>query len=879
MARAPWCGDQIYAAAESFRENCLRGDRSLFTPAVEIWTADNVTAVERRVGSPDLSKRSFIDKLQDQLSGLEPAMIQLGAELIYMLLLAEADTGGVKSREHISKILSMLPAPVEMPPEIDSALDAGGVASFGAAKAHRDAYMRFIAHLAVAVKEQVGEERDRVLDDPWRFRDLVEGLRSSADAMEANALLHLLFPDSFEYMVSEGHRARLIAAFSAAPGVAEADNTDLKIQRIRELASEGSKSDINLYEEPFYGVWAKPAPPPWEEAARWAKRLFERDDFDETERTYKLEVAERIAAARHALLDEEDRQTALREGKDLETALLDWKDWHAALRDAFTDRHNNLTSWRAHNKFLDWCQANPAVAANVLRTLWAQDEPSIREFLARLPNDAVAGTGTRVSFGSFLLMGVEATSYPFYKPSPHQAFLKLVGLPPDKQLEPDPETLHRPEEVAGQLGLDGRRVREFLRQAYPQEDEARGDAWYLTADQVEAVMDHFHGDVDLRSGEAVYADWVKLLDELRLRTLAAGTRLRDLLDAQGVAWWLAYAPPPEDWSAEERAAFEAFRQGAPSARTPASEIGGTSLPAGPVSLPPATPELAKQLHVPQAWLQRLLNLLQQQRQLILYGPPGTGKTFIAQHIARHIAGAGGAFRLVQFHPSYTYEDFFEGYRPTQNEGGALSFELVRGTLREIASDAQSHPDRPYLLVVDEINRGNIAKIFGELYFLLEYRDEAIQLQYSRGELFKLPQNLYFLGTMNTADRSIALVDGALRRRFYFVGLIPTQPPIDGVLSEWLSENDLDPTPADLLRALNREIDDPEFAIGPSYLMTSDGAMPDLEVAWEHAIMPLLEEHYYGTGRNLGNDFGLSSLRKKLAAEADAAVAVTDGDQA
>src|SRR5205823_5714995 len=129
------------------------------------------------------------------------------------------------------------------------------------------------------------------------------------------------------------------------------------------------------------------------------------------------------------------------------------------------------------------------------------------------------------------------------------------------------------------------------------------------------------------------------LEQLRLRMLAAGTRLRDLLDAQGVGWWLAYAPPPEDWSDEERAAFEAFRQG--SAGTPGTDIGGTSLPAGPVSLPPATPELAKQLHVPQAWLQRLLKLLHQQRQLILYGPPGTGKTFIAQHVARHVAGAEG----------------------------------------------------------------------------------------------------------------------------------------------------------------------------------------------------------------------------------------------
>lgn len=104
----------------------------------------------------------------------------------------------------------------------------------------------------------------------------------------------------------------------------------------------------------------------------------------------------------------------------------------------------------------------------------------------------------------------------------------------------------------------------------------------------------------------------------------------------------------------------------------------------------------------------------------------------------------------------------------------MSFDLVPGALREIATDADKKPTVPHLLIIDEINRGNIAKIFGELYFLLEYREESIRLQYSRDEDFRLPKNLFVIGTMNTADRSIALVDSALRRRFYFMGLIPTR---------------------------------------------------------------------------------------------------------
>jgi 5-methylcytosine-specific restriction enzyme B len=863
VAKAPWCGEQVYAAAQSFRENCLGEDGSLFTPEVKVWTLENVSAVERRVGKPDLSKRSFIDKLQDQLSGLGPQVVQLGAELVYMLLLAEHDTGGAKRREHITTILAALPTPVAMPSQIDAALDAGGVAAFGAAKAHRDAYMRFLARLCLTVKELSAEERARVIDDPWRFRELVEQLRSSADAMEANALLHLFFPETFEYMVSEGHRAKLIETFAAAPGVAEAENTDRKIAVIRQLASEGSGSDLDLYEDPFHQVWAKPTPSRWEEAVHWAIRLFQWPRFDEEERTYKLEVAAKIAEARNAVLADDE-------------------NWLGALRSAFTHRRNNLTSWQAHDKFLRWCTDNPQAARDALLTIWRADGTagvSIRPFLEALPNDAIKGSGTRVSFASFLLMGIDATQLPFYKPSADQGFRSLLGQSPTQEVDLDPETVYRPEELAARLGLDARRVRDFLREVYPREDSERGDAWYLTAEQAERVRDEFQPDIDPGAGEAVYAEWLRILEELRLRILAAGTRLRDLLDAQGLAWWLGRVGAPDDWAPDERAAFEAFRQGAGGAPPRRDGSVPPPPPSPSVALPPASPELARQLHVPQSWLQRLINLLEGQRQVILYGPPGTGKTFIAQHIGRHIADAGGSYRLVQFHPSYTYEDFFEGYRPIHHEGGALSFELVPGALREIAGEAEAHPDRPHLLIIDEINRGNIAKIFGELYFLLEYRDEAIRLQYSRDEPFELPPNLFFIGTMNTADRSIALVDTALRRRFRFVGLIPTKPPIDRVLSEWLTENGLDLEPADLLESLNQEIGSEEFAIGPSYLMTGDGSAPELEVVWEHAIMPLLEEHYYGTGRDLEGDFGLSSLRKKLAAEADAAAAETDDDQA
>jgi MoxR-like ATPase len=281
-------------------------------------------------------------------------------------------------------------------------------------------------------------------------------------------------------------------------------------------------------------------------------------------------------------------------------------------------------------------------------------------------------------------------------------------------------------------------------------------------------------------------------------------------------------------------------------------------------LPEATQGLADELLLPREWLQEVIvEALAEKRQVIFYGPPGTGKTYVAQRLAEFLTQDPTRVELIQFHPSYSYEDFFEGFRPAPTGAGTgVAFQLTHGPLRRIARAATADPGHPYVLIVDEINRGNVAKIFGELLFLLEYRDRGIPLQYSP-EPFVLPGNLYLIGTMNTADRSIALVDAALRRRFYFVPFMPAEPEIRGVLRRWLLQHDLDDEPARLLDELNGRIMKDEVSIGPSYLMTPDGSAPNLERVWRNAILPLLEEHYYGTTRDVRSDFSLDRLRRAI----------------
>ncbi|WP_062465690.1 McrB family protein [Demequina maris] len=316
---------------------------------------------------------------------------------------------------------------------------------------------------------------------------------------------------------------------------------------------------------------------------------------------------------------------------------------------------------------------------------------------------------------------------------------------------------------------------------------------------------------------------------------------------------------------EELVAFDASDDGLAPAPTPAATPDGTVLP-------PVDPDTARRVSMPVEPLQEIVDLLEARKQIVLYGPPGTGKTFVAMELARHIVGADFAnhHQLVQFHPSYAYEDFFEGYRPTQSESGQPTFQIEPGPLRRIAADARKNPQRPFVLVIDEMNRANLAKVFGELYFLLEYRKQSIRLQYRPDEAFRLPENLFLIGTMNTADRSIALLDAAMRRRFAFLEMHPDEPPVRDVLSTFVGDTPGDRRPA-LLRALNAAIEesDRDFKIGPSYLMRADATTErGLDRIWRYDILPLLEEHYYGriSRTDVHATFGLAALRRSISTD-------------
>ena len=275
---------------------------------------------------------------------------------------------------------------------------------------------------------------------------------------------------------------------------------------------------------------------------------------------------------------------------------------------------------------------------------------------------------------------------------------------------------------------------------------------------------------------------------------------------------------------------------------------------------------------------------------ILYGPPGTGKTWNTVNYALVIIEkksldeleredrpevkrrfdelrGGGRIAMVTFHQNFSYEDFIEGIRPDLDDGKSenITYRLFDGVFKEIAKDAREKSQETYVLIIDEINRGNIAKIFGELITLIEpskrlgQDDEAkVTLPYSKNE-FGVPDNLYIIGTMNTADRSIALLDTALRRRFEFVEMMPDSSH-EGISTDIEGVNC-----QELLATMNKRIRfllDREHQIGHTYFMDVEG-IDSLAMTLKNKIIPLLQEYFYDNWEKIDLVFNKNGFVQKI----------------
>ena len=788
--------ENVYSAAENWVDCALRkDDSSLFTPGKPIWTKDLLGELrECYLDQPDVPGEDFYDKLRKQLEGRSPAVYQLMAEVLYVhFLIIWHGHGGMTGETKIDRIDRVLDWSdhywsdhssdqwIVIPDHLIAGLTPG-IAAFGPGQSRRPFMVGFLIEFVDQWKTLEQSDHDRMLDDPWAFKNLVMGMKLDSLLLRQNqntpwiqkeALLHLVHPDTFEGIVSFDHKEKIAGTKAFVHFVEErAKDVDRKLFQIRQGLEAGLGRDFDFYDSDIISwwdqsvsasQWTASSSDPWHKFLRIASEFLKSGELKDRELDYKYEIAGKLRIAREAVLS-------------------DAENWHILVKRGII--HNIIHSTQQDN-FRRWIDESPENALMSLETIWAYDDSTVAErvqaFSSKYPKSvrsATGGAGTRLTVFSQLLMGVDVEEYP------------------------------------------------------PFGTEAFKDAYNRTGYSEPA---HYNE-------AALYEHALGFLDRFILEARARGVPVRHRLDAQALMWMIVRYPE---------------------SLNPADYEG--------IPLPPTEDlaELAPKLHLPLGFLENIDSLLNDKKQVIFQGPPGTGKTYVAQKLAKHLAGSEDRVTLVQFHPSYAYEDFVRGFRPSLKDGQP-GFELKDGPLLQAAERARQDEERDveHFLIIDEINRGNLAKVFGELYFLLEYRDEAITLQYQRDgeEKFSLPSNLYIIGTMNTADRSIALVDLALRRRFYFVEFHPDDEPVKGVLRRWLSaKHPRMEWVADMVEEANNQLrDDRHAAIGPSYFMKKDGLNEaDVERIWKHSVLPYIEERRFGGDK--AEDFKLDKIKGSIKA--------------
>ena len=764
--------EAVYAAADAWVDRGLRSDDSLFTPGTPIWTTEWLDELRRRfLDSPEVSGAAFLDRLERQLTGSPPEAYQLMAEVFYVNLIVVSRKNSTGAQAQLRQVLEWSPEPVAVPSELIAGLTPGLANPGQGFHRYRPYHVGFIIEFAGQWKQLGPDERQRLLDDPWAFKNFVLRLELRSilfrdhyvsPRIQQHALLHLVHPDTFEPIVSINHKERLATVFEHLLGD-PAQDVDRNLQGIRAALEDTYGETFGFYDQAIRNQWDNSkALDNWDRLIASAREYKDTGQLDHVENSYKIEIGQRISEAREALLAKSS----------------DWQDL------VKRSTRCNLIHLVQITRFGEWIDEAPDESHGALAAMWSDGDDRaserVRALMRILPQSVIGGVGTRANIASVLLMGLDARRFPPFRVTLFGKAYSHTGYE-----TPNPE-----------------------------------------ADEAE-LYDHALGFLDRVVAEA---------DE-------RGLNLRHRLDAQSAVW----------------AFFEKEEQ--------------PSDPGEPTG-PSALAEVADDLCLPVEFLEEIEWLLADKRQVVFQGPPGTGKTYVAQKLARWFAGASERVSLVQLHPSYAYEDFIEGYRPTLAEGQP-TFELKSGPLLAAAESARAEPHLKHFLVIDEINRGNVAKVFGELYFLLEYRKRELRLQYSNTP-FSLPENLYIIGTMNTADRSIAMVDLALRRRFHFVEFHPDKPPINDLLRSWLAEHgDAETTwVADVVDRANEQLrEDRHAAIGPSHFLKEDLSEADVERIWKHSVLPYIEERLIGS-RDRMSEFELSVLRAK-AAPAPAATESSD----
>ena len=774
--------ESVYGAAKAWVDRGLLSDDSLFIPGAEIWSRDLLGELHSRfLDRPDEGSRPFLEKLRDQLEGSPAEVYQLMGEILYVhYLLLDSNEQAVRT------VLGWSTSPVVIPPDLAPALQFVRI-NTGVGRTNIPFQVGTLIESVEQWKDLEPSERDRLLVDPWAFKEFLFSRRyesqllvnnQNTGGLERHLILHMVFPDTFEPILqNDKQRITRSAEFARFINSASSD-IDRRIQEIRQALEAQRGRDFGFYDDDVLPLWRNgAASDPWDDFINRAREYVTRGNLDSEEIDYKLRIGARLSEARNAVLEPSD-------------------NWQAVVKRGFG---GNLIFSIEQAKLRDWIDESSEDALLALQALWTQDNSPIseriRDFCSLLPRSASSGSGSRTAVSAVLLMGLDAEQFPPFRVSVFDPAYDQVAY-------------GRPAQGA---------------------DEAE-------------IYEHALGFLN------------RFLEEAARR----GVELRHPLDAQSVVWAVRRGrdePFIVDTEDLENGEHDSDLS------SPNDKTHLTPPPVHETETPYSLEDIiADGCFLERDRLEGMLERLRSRRNLILQGPPGTGKTWLAKRLAYALIGSRSDRRVrpFQFHPNLSYEDFVREWRPSGD--GRLA--LVDGPFLQAIEDSGKEPSLDFVVVIEEINRGNPAHIFGEMLTLLEADKrtplEALALSYPRhhGERVYIPPNLYVVGTMNIADRSLALVDLALRRRFAFIDL---EPVFGYMWRNWVSEQCGIETAflADIegrMTSLNQTIAvdsllGPQFRVGHSVVTPSGDELIDDPVTWfrqvvETEIGPLLDEYWF-----------------------------------
>jgi 5-methylcytosine-specific restriction protein B len=792
--------EAIYEAADLFRRRCLTEGSSLLWPESRAWTLENIGQLwEAFIGNPDIGERSFLAKWRDQLSQSSPDVHRVACDVVAFYYLFPSNSQ-ISKETKLSRLREVVSWKLgDEAPElalITKAYAAGGVGSTGPLYQMSVPWQvgYFLKFAQHALEEHVDLSNAAACKVlADRTKDEVQ---SSAGAR--NVLLYLLFPMVFQRIASDDHKERIVETFGpSVPGIPH--DTDEALEAIRQsLATAANRPDLDFYESDIERKWSKP------------KRA-------KTPLTKKGgRVSEPVVPPGIGTVFTEQTFNLL---KGL--AAQPTQDFYSAHKQDFK-QHVEEPFHRLFERVVE--HLRPEVKAPL--------ETENRVFSRIAKNDYGRGGAWPFYWGALYPKGGKRTE-------DTQLYIWMNG------------DLLRFGFTFGTYSSDQERrfirnCREYHSVIAPLlKDSLDGRGFVFGAPE---DFDEAWGSSPEGNGRSLQ-EWLKDPE-------APGIRAAIILPRADVL-----ARSLEALSGQ---IAEAFERCFPLVLLATQE---TPLPAirryleieeEPVDphLEYSLDQLATETLLDSSLLTRWVDAIERKGQAIIYGPPGTGKTFLAERLAKHLVGGGdGVLSIVQFHPAYTYEDFIQGIRPQPRPEGGLSYPILPGRFLEFCDEARARKGKS-VLIVDEINRANLARVFGELMYLLEYRDRQIPL--AGGGVLQIPNTVRVIGTMNTADRSIALVDHALRRRFAF---LPLQPNYD-VLRRFHERTGFSVEPLiQVLLQVNNQIGDPHYHIGTSFFLRRDLGR-HLEDIWRLEIEPYLEEFFFDRPEKIA-PFRWESIKPKV----------------